>query len=635
LIEVRATNDTAEGHAANALAQLIIDADERVMASGEIHISVIANLQCYGQSPQDIDLALLLFDHRAKPFTDSNGRALRGCCVTIESKLHNADRVIFEGGTCIVDYHGDEHNVSSQSEQQKYSLKNYLEQHSTDIAPFINNLIWLRSLPISLLPPISSNILARDSSWQGFVDTIVSLNARPGEVKNMRDARQYFDINKILGRRLKPAGLDRRKMEVISKRVTQVDTQYLSRLGEQLLVFRGRGGTGKTIRLLQLGHQLYQEQGARVLLLTYNTALASDIHRLLTLLGIQDGVGERAIGIRTVHKLMRDWLISLKLFDSSEHDFIDEYENLKTELLSLLDGEALDSSDILQHKRDNSRNLAWDYVLIDECQDWPANERDAIFKMYGHKNCILADGVDQLVRTSKYTDWREKIPITETQIVPLRKSLRLKSSLCDVISEVATRANVPNWDLQPEPNVYGAKVIVLAGGEYDHHLHDELIANAKKDGNSIIDMLYCIPPSYVSTDSDGQRVSSLAKVFREWQCDVWDGSSDAARKSFPTSLKQHRIVQYDSCRGLEGWTVVCLSLDKFFDYKQERYDGEDIDLLSDPVALAKSYAYRWMMIPLTRAVDTLVIHIENVEHPLLKDLEAVKTKYPEIVEWRL
>jgi len=38
--------------------------------------------------------------------------------------------------------------------------------------------------------------------------------------------------------------------------------------------------------------------------------------------------------------------------------------------------------------------FAWDYVFIDEAQDWTDAERDFIRTLYGSENLVLADGLD-------------------------------------------------------------------------------------------------------------------------------------------------------------------------------------------------------------------------------------------------
>ena len=123
--------------------------------------------------------------------------------------------------------------------------------------------------------------------------------------------------------------------------------------------------------------------------------------------------------------------------------------------------------------------------------------------------------------------------------------------------------------------------------------------------------------------------------LKKWGYEIWDGASDNERSRFPTSLEQHRIVQYDSARGLEGWTVVCVGLDKFFDYKYSQYVGTSQgDLLIDLESEKRAFAALWTMIPLTRAIDTLVVQIEDKNHPIYSVFKYTAEKFPEHVEWR-
>src|SRR5205085_8280587 len=97
--------------------------------------------------------------------------------------------------------------------------------------------------------------------------------------------------------------LDRQRMERINQQTADL-TPIANEVGHKLVILRGRGGTGKTMRLLQLADRLAEEQGARVLILTYNRALVADIRRLLTILGIADDISVRAIHIQTVHSFL-------------------------------------------------------------------------------------------------------------------------------------------------------------------------------------------------------------------------------------------------------------------------------------------------------------------------------------------
>lgn len=97
-----------------------------------------------------------------------------------------------------------------------------------------------------------------------------------------------------------------------------------------------------------------------------------------------------------------------------------------------------------------------------------------------------------------------------------------------------------------------------------------------------------------------------------------------------------RIVQYDSCRGLEGWTVINYAFDDFYDYKYEQWLAAPQDLgglFDTKEELAAALAAQWAMIPLTRAMDTLVISISG--HPsVVKDaLMDVQKRRSDFIEW--
>ena len=74
----------------------------------------------------------------------------------------------------------------------------------------------------------------------------------------------------------------------------------------------------------------------------------------------------------------------------------------------------------------------------------------------------------------------------------------------------------------------------------------------------------------------------------------------------------------------------------FFDSKKSRPEINNIekDLFFNHDEASFDYAVRWMMIPLTRAVDTLVVHIENKESEigqrLMSLIEKINAKYEKV-----
>ena len=77
------------------------------------------------------------------------------------------------------------------------------------------------------------------------------------------------------------------------------------------------------------------------------------------------------------------------------------------------------------------------------------------------------------------------------------------------------------------------------------------------------------------------------------------------------------------------------ALDEFFDYKRGRAqisESERSDMFFDEQEAANGYAKKWIMIPLTRAIDTLVIHVSDPNLYVGKVVMELCRKYPENVE---
>src|SRR5262249_9328628 len=102
---------------------------------------------------------------------------------------------------------------------------------------------------------------------------------------------------------------------------------------------------------------------------------------------------------------------------------------------------------------------------------------------------------------------------------------------------------------------------------------------------------------------------------------------------YPLSPAEFRVVQYDSSRGLEGWTVFLWGLDDFYDYKIGEWHASNSGA-SDADRQACLFAARWLMMPFTRAIDTLVIQFGARPSPLKAALREVADACQDFVEWR-
>ena len=606
------------------------------------NLTIVAGAKCYGQKHQDIDL--LIFGDFAKglqikkellPKAFASHRTyLSGFLLALEVKDHDPANARIMGNQVEVKYQDRWSNASEQSYQQIYSIRDYLIR-AVEHAPWIFSGLWLRNISSTKFPNAPHNILGSDLDADRFIRFIVqnrhdALNhqVQKGHTDLSIAAFKKTEANvfrcalDLFTTKLSEGSLDRRKLELICQKILK-EQQYADRLGNQLLLFRGRGGAGKTLRLLQIARTLYETSGDRILFLTYNKALVSDVRRLLAILGVSDKVDEQTIGIRSSDSFFFGLLkaYGLSPTQGSPDVFPVDYQQKKVELLNLL--RLSKPADIIKEQTaiNNPEIFAWDFVLVDEGQDWPEEERDLLFALFGSDRLIVADGVDQFVRNQKRCDWMKGV--SARQIVTLKKSLRLKKNLCQIATAFAEKVGV-EWDMEPNDDIHGGHVKLLLG-PYARDAHTKIMESHNKAGNKPIDALFCM------TGAVGARSARFPEELASWGFKVWDGTTSEGREHFATDVEQHRIVKYESCRGLEGWTVVCLDFDQFFDRQVIEGQSHERELFVSAEEAGLRFAARWSLIPLTRAIDTLVIQLE--EHSALgQQLLSVASAYKDFVE---
>jgi hypothetical protein len=104
----------------------------------------------------------------------------------------------------------------------------------------------------------------------------------------------------------------------------------------------------------------------------------------------------------------------------------------------------------------------------------------------------------------------------------------------------------------------------------------------------------------------------------------WDGTLEDKSHLIVPSPNESRVIYYESCRGLEAWSVACFSFDKFFNQKlddpdAERFlidDKEKIKLTQDMFKVSnedrkKMYAATWALMAMTRTIDSLYIQVND------------------------
>jgi hypothetical protein len=680
-ITIKGPKNTPEYRDAERLKRVF---EQQIYNKLDGRILIVANATLFGQATKDVDI--IVFGTVDRFYLDLNCRThednseikprrvfINNFCFCIESKSHSPRDVVLDGQTLCVRYNDKLHDVTTQSERQKYALKSFLDER-TGKAPFICNFVWLTNVDADALKALTSasqttlphnNYLPSNLNLKWLFQlacvqrppyhpagreycTFRSMN-RDVEIADEEFTRAlelFTEQKQAIG------DMSRKKLEIITRRLLDFEDQkYAAAIGKQLVVISGRAGTGKTIKLLRIACDLARNHGKRCLILTYNLALVSDIKRTLALSGIPDGIDTYTVSIQSLYKFFFELLLGFGITLNGQSgdeqlrdrkglaDFISHYREYLKALVEYIDEGLIQQSDIQALMLSRHDEVAWDYLLVDEAQDWDDEERKVLFKIFGADKIIIADGRDQLVRSHRPCNWTKGIQAFQKR--PEQRSLRQTRNLVQFVNSYAQTFGL-NWRLEPSDDLTGGKVIVIAQPiEYEAFRAER--DRCVSSGNKAYEMMFLVPPSYVDRTGDDSRFK-LTADFLEAGFPTWDGTSKDLRTTYPTDLDQHRILQYDSCRGLEAWVTICIALDDFVRYKAATFDEEEqrhantsaeaelFQASSDE--LRHAFVHLWSLIPLTRAIDTLVITLRNPQSEYSQKLKQCCLANRDFVEWR-
>ena len=620
-------------------------------------ISIAYGLTLSGQEVRDIDILVVgQLDNYIIPdyYTNNSQYAkkplkVNSFCIAIELKEQPAHRIKFQGTHVLVDYQGQLKDATAQNEKQRYSLLNYIS-NACGYKPIVTNVLWLKSLEKKQLCDMTRynpvGALPAEFSFRDLVDCILFQGLSP--YYNQDDKCYHLsysfngenlldDIkNKIFTPSTPSVGLTRKKLDLLAQKKAQKNLEQM-KIGQELTIFKGRAGTGKTIRLIEAALQLANnETGKRCLLLTYNHALVSDIRRLLHFMNIPDDIDSYTVQIQTLHSFFMNLMNSIMGTDKQSlyyGIFDDNYKKKVGELceyISLL----MNDKDINTLKEDYESAIDWDYILIDEAQDWTDDEKNVLFKIYGPQSIIVADGVDQFIRSSNKQSWGRNIQ--GVRVEEQKNGLRQKENVAKFVNAFAEEMGL-TWNVKPNNSLRGGEVIIRKN--YDIRIHHQLsdYCHSEYSNCENYDMLFLVPPQMVGHEGNKSFFKNL-NIWKENGIHVFDGTNDALREQYSIDLNDCRLYQYESCRGLEGWITVCLQLDQLVALKYKEAKNllpNDTLALESPEERQRKYAYLWSLMPLTRAIDTLVITIKNTSSDVAKHLLKVAQQYPDFVRTEL
>ena len=622
---------------------------------GEIILFVSATL--FGQAVKDIDLMMMgnLNNYSVNAEFNASEKDgvlqntvndkvdVRSFCTVIEVKSHDISGIVRNGTDFYVKYGNRLHCVTLQSNKQKIAAKSFFEK-SLSFSPFITNIIWFTQVTADDVTGLleigggrlPSNVVGKDFEFRELMQLLIwqkpPFRTRSGFVfESNYESCTVNDFQKALmlfSHTKKQMGeLTRKRIEMITSKTFR-DNALVDANGK-VSIYRGRAGTGKTVGLIQTAIRLVDEEQARVIILTYNRALVSDIRRLFALAELPDMFEENCVYVSTMHAYFFHMANNI-LYDGqmSGTKFLDHYEAVLKEMNDFLSDDVVIG---LAHEMIMSdERLNWDYVLIDEAQDWTNVERDLILKLFEKGKIIAADGGNQFVRRGEVCDWNV---IRERNNIKLKYCLRQKENIVSFLNTYSNKAEILGGKILCSEKMPGGKVVIISDDRIIE-IHKMEMKKLVDAGNIAYDMLYLVPHSLVEK-SYGVSRFSMIKDFEQEGIFLWDGTNSDNRDGYCVNTDEVRVLQYDSARGLEGWVVVCMDFDVFMEEKEAEYiDGEvNSLLLESPEERKKKYLYNWAMIPLTRAIDTLVITLKNPQSKIASFIREVADVCKDYVMW--
>ena len=548
-----------------------------------------------------------------------------------EVKAHSGNRLKMVGEEIFVKYKDKEYwsSASGQNDEQMHSLLNHFYAHN--LKPYVLKFVYLSSHNERMGAAVNSVMDPNE---------VISIMVANSKVKKFSGKYEFRSADEVsienilklpLLKEVISSDLDRQRVEMLAKK-SPVINKILGIKNGKILQIRGVGGTGKTVNMLSAASRAYNKFGDRSLFLTYNRALASDLLRLMVIKNIKSDDENGGIKIETsmtfFYKIARGLGILEKDYDGEL-----DYQSYKT-VIELLKEQLIKETSFFENlKSQFPLDFAFDRIFVDEAQDWQLDEAEILKLIYHSEPICVADGRQQLVRSLRRTDWFLGTMKERREFLDLKVCLRMKNNLYDFLTGLAGRLR-RDWDCDRNNQVSGGRIFLInTPYETNEKLHDELIEMSSAHNVKNIDWLFLVPPKSIIQSEI--KTTKVSEFLRSRGSHVKDMVEPKIRDNLPKNVEEFRVLQYESCRGLEGWNLILDSFDTFLEMKLKNYLKEKYDNdkdIKDYDAEAVEFVWNWMSMVLSRAMDTIVIHIENPRGLIGQVLSDQCGSMPDFVE---
>ena len=633
---------------------------------------------------EDIDLTLLASFDQARPFkpTWTKYRDLeivwvKSICTAIEVKHVPSQDIKISDGDVKVRRKESYENVTEQNHNQRFALfntfKNLLRVKDEELPFVTSNIVLMQanSGDFSGMDSVKEKAFFRDCDFVDFLQKIAGQKAfRIMSKKQARfscgstkDIQRAFNCD--LYKTVEASPVTLKRIDNITKAFTEDAWRkgWIDDIGKKQVILDGRGGTGKTVLLLSLIQKLAKEQNKKIVLLTYNHALVTELKRLSNYLDIDPDL----LIIRTIMGYLMSitkyfgFKTSLSTYEEDLEKFIswvDKHpDELKRGMKKLketgIKNPKIPSSETMDKilaidPDEDGKAFDFDYWFVDEGQDFKEAEKTLLRKLFGLTNSVISIGRGQWVRDFQdnevnKNDWNkdgdkfinENLSVTRR----LQKVLRSDQMLVKMVQELNRKLDGEPLNIEPSESL-GGKIIVVEGNYFDDQLlHNRIIKESKEAGCSMVNLLFCTHNYKKDESRDNETINGLDELGIE----AWDGMDKEVRRQTLQDEDNARVVYYQSCRGLEGWAVVCRKFDIYWDSLLNiAADNLDIavpslfpdDEKNNP--LVRQEVINHIFIPFTRAMNTLVLEIYSKDTFLGSALYEMSQdpSTRDIIEWR-
>jgi hypothetical protein len=626
MIRITLISPENEGPVAERLRRLIASTWPDVAVSTQEHVDMLVGIR----TPTDLDILVVVNLQRARPFPAQRRRdgtvgpagEVQHALLAIEVKQSDVRDIRRVGNQLFVKQQGKESNqsVTDQVLGAALSLKAFFGKYVAAV-PYVYALGWLTSLDEETLAPIDASNLGAAATWPAMLDACVQ--QQPGILTSMSPvlARGLSVLRTVItNRKIETARSVAKVHSLAAELSSEVVARIVSDAERKQVQVTGRGGSGKTTTLALVAIRL-AEAGERVLILTFHRTLRTNIAQLIDSLAERCNVAAGSVHVDTTMNFLMSVLEALDVAAPLKSDGVSvDWDNLDRtldETRALLLGQVESpSGDAARLKAKYPARFAWDYILVDESQDWHDAERDFLRALFGHRRIILADGRDQLVRRRVACNWIAGVASIERVSIFLDTSLRMLSNVASFANAVARAIGFDVWHISPNERLPGGRVLIVEHAMIDAGFLRAMIDAAATDKATAADCLVCLPAR--SKIFGDVRREEFAAAATDAGIAIWDGTQPENRDDAVNGHDELRLVRYDSCRGLEGWATLVVDLDDLVQQKNTHPNAHP----NDPETDVHQAALRWMLIPLTRAVQTLIITVRDPKSEVAEILRA-------------